>query len=418
MISNSFLNLFVRKLSKFERIYIIIIFLLITISFFVSFPTDTTNIGVSSPNLAIGDRGFYINSSLKGFGSDDYTGNILYPSIIKIITNFCSFFGEDQYSKLWNFLLLGLTSFLSIISLHLLRKSALFIFEERVAGIVCIIYMMNPYTYYYSLSGGITNFLIIGVTFLLYMFAKSIKNRYKFSNTNFSKDIFLINMGCLYLSCLRPNGAIMSVTILIFLLYSNLKFLIYREYLARIIINIFILLIGILLVTYNLNYSWDYSFTHISLFSNEGGLFFGFPRAELRDKLRIDSPYFFNNIKYLFYNILWKITDFVSGLSDIRDSHNAKNIDQILPFLARTFCGIFIIFPINLLNFFGIIGNIKLIFKYDLWILLLSCMIAISPSLLGVAMSRYLMMFYTPFILFGAKALDNIFTIKNNSKSL
>ncbi len=411
MISNSFLNLLVRKLSKFEIIYIIIVFLLLSISFFITFPTDTTNIGLSSSNLAIGDREFYIN-----FGSIDGTANILYPSIIKIIRSFCSFFGADQYSKLFNFILLSLSSFLSIVSLHLLRKSALFIFKERVAEIVCVIYMINPYTYYFSLSGGITNFLVIGVTFLLYIFAKSIKNGYKLSKYNFSKDILLINIGCLYLSFLRPNGAIMSVIILIFFLYSNFKFLIYGKYLSRIIINIFILLIGILLVTYNLNYSWDYSFNHLSIFSNEGGSYFGFPRAELRDELRIDSPYFLDNIKNLFYNVLWKITDFVSGLSDIRDSHNAKNINQIFPFLARTFCGIFIIFPINLLNFFGIISNIKLIFKNDLWILLLSCLIAISPSLLGVAMSRYLMMFYTPFILFGGKALDNIFTINNQSK--
>lgn len=415
MISIPFLNLFFKKTSNFEKVYIVILFFLISISFFVSFPTDTTNIGVSSSNLAIGDRGFYINSSSIGFGSEDYTGNILYPLIIKIITNFCSFFGADQYSKLWNFLLLTITSSLSIISLHLLRKSALFIFRERVSALVCVIYMINPYTYYYSLSGGITNFLIIGVTFLLYIFAKSIKNEYRLSKSNFFKDIFLINIGCSYLSFLRPTGAIFSSIILIFFLYSNLKFLFFCQYSKRIFVNIFILLIGIFVVTYNLNYSWDYSMNHISIFSNEGGLYFGFPRAELRDKLRIDSSYFFHNIKYIFYNILWKSTDFIAGLSDIRDSHNAKNIEQILPFLVRTFSGIFIIFPINLLNLFGILSNIKLIFKNDLWILLLSCLIAISPSLIGVAMSRYLMMFYTPFILFGAKALDNIFRINHQS---
>ena len=396
MISISFLNLFFKKTSNFEKVYIVILFLLISITFFVSFPTDTTDIGVSSANLAIGDRGFYINSSAKGFGSEDYTGNILYPLIIKIITKFCSFFGQDQYSKLWNLVLITLTSILSIISLHLLRKSALFIFEQRVADIVCVFYIINPYTYYYSLSGGINNFLSIGVTFILFMFAKSINNGYRLSNSNFFKDIFLINLGCLYLSFLRPTGAIMSSIILIFLLYSNLKFLFYRQYSIRIIINILTLLFGILCVTYNLYYSWDYSVMHLSIFSNEKGTFFGYPRVQLRDKFSMESPYFFENIKYLFYNMLWKITDFVSGLSDIRDSHNAKNINQISPFLVRTFSGIFIIFPINLLNFFGILSNIKLIFKNDLWILLLSCLIALSPSLLGVSMSRYLMMFYTP----------------------
>ena len=271
MISIPFLNLFFKKTSNLEKVYIVILFFLISISFFVSFPTDTTNIGVSSSNLAIGDRGFYINSSSIGFGSKDYTGNILYPLIIKIITNFCSFFGADQYSKLWNFLLLTITSSLSIISLHLLRKSALFIFRERVSALVCVIYMINPYTYYYSLSGGITNFLIIGVPFLLYIFAKSIKNEYRLSKSNFFKDIFLINIGCSYLSFLRPTGAIFSFIILIFFLYSNLKFLFFCQYSKRIFVNIFILLIGIFVVTYNLNYSWDYSMNHISIFSNDSG---------------------------------------------------------------------------------------------------------------------------------------------------
>ena len=42
---------------------------------------------------------------------------------------------------------------------------------------------------------------------------------------------------------------------------------------------------------------------------------------------------------------MWKITDFVSGLSDIRDTHDQfRNEGKILPFIARTFTGIFLFF--------------------------------------------------------------------------
>ena len=66
-----------KKINIYEKIYISIIVLLILISCILNIPTDTTNIGISSPNLAIGDRVFYINETAKGYGYENYHGNFL-----------------------------------------------------------------------------------------------------------------------------------------------------------------------------------------------------------------------------------------------------------------------------------------------------------------------------------------------------
>ena len=78
----------------------------------------------------------------------------------------------------------------------------------------------------------------------------------------------------------------------------------------------------------------------------------------------------FMTIKNYFYWIIWKITEFVAGLSDIRDSHAGINEIPSWPFLIRTFTGIFIIFPINLFAFLGLFINWKRIFDSGLiWVI-------------------------------------------------
>jgi len=404
------LSFLYNQTNKYELIYFCILVFFIFISLFIGFPTDSTNIGISSSNLAIGDRFFYINDSIKGYGYPEYSGNIFYPLVLKIITLTTNFFGKDEYSKLWNLITILITSTLSIISLRLIRESTIFLFEKKVSDIVCIIYILNPYSYYFSLSGGITNYLIIGVTFLLYIFCRAFKNGYKITRSILIKDIFFINLGCVYLSFLRPNGSIMGLIILIFCLCKTLSKLINHENInLNIIINLLITLFGITIISLNLKTALPYSVENVYLFSNEGGLFFGYSRDELRNKLSFTSGNVFENIKNFFYLLLWKTTDFVSGLSDIRDTHNAPNIDQIFPFLMRTFTGTFFLFPLNIFSFVGLISNRNILLRSDIWVLIFSCFIAISPSFLGVSMSRYLMMFISPFIIFAAKAFHDTF---------
>ena len=151
------------------------------------------------------------------------------------------------------------------------------------------------------------------------------------------------------------------------------------------------------------------------VFANEGGTFFGYPRELLNDKIKIFSGNIFDGIKSILYLFIWKITDFLSGISDIRDTHSDPITLRILPFLARTSTGILFLYPLNILILIGITVYQKIIIRSNLWILIFASFIAISPSLIGVAMSRYLIMFYTPFLIFGAKIIADIIKLKKSA---
>ena len=405
-----------KKINVYEKIYIAIIILFILASCLINIPTDSTDIGISSPNLAIGDRLFYINDTARGYGYgfNNIHGNFLYPFILKIITFLAKIFGQDEYSKLWNLFTILVASTLSIFTLSFLRKSALFVFQKKTADIVCILFLINPYSYFYSLSGGITNYLSFGVTLLLYLFCRSYKEGYKLTKSNLIKDNLLVSFVCIYLASLRVTGAFFGLIIITFFLYRNLSKLVYdQEFDSRKIVNVFINLFGLFLVSLNFVSVSNYVNDNLYYFTKEPGYFFGYPREILRAKLNLSTELIFINIKNIFYTLVWKLTAFVSGLSDIRDTHSSAKIDSVFPFMARTFTGIFILYPINLLCFFGLISSRKIIFNSDIWLLLLACFVAVSPSFLGISLSRYLMMVYTPFIIFGAQSLINLLRLRD-----
>ena len=401
-------NIFNFEASSLEKFYFSILIVFIISSIFINIPTDTTNIGISSTNLAIGDRSFYINNSLKGYGYPNYSGNILYPTVLKIITSICNLFGVDEFSKLWNTLNIFITSILSLITLRLLRTSSYLIFNERVSKISCLIYILNPYTYYYSLSGGLTNYIVVGVSLIMYLICYLYKKGSLITNKDGLITNLIINISCIYLSLLRPSGGIFGTVFLIILLYKYIRIYVKkRSFNIFRFANIFITVIGFLIVSYNLKTVLNYSVANVNIFLNEKGFYFGYSRELLRSKLKIDNINILENLKMTLYYLSWKITDFVSGISDIRDTHKAQIVNNLFPFILRTTTGIFFLFPINLFSFLGILLNIRLIIKTELWIVLISSFIAISPSLLGVAMSRYLIMFFPPFILFAAKMIND-----------
>lgn len=413
------------RISLIERYFIGFIILFLILSIFIGIPTDTQTIGISSPELNIGDRAFYINENQQGFGyqnnsgltSQNFSGNILYPFILKIISFITSLFNQDQYSKLWNFICIFITSSLSIINLHLLRLSSINLFKKNVAEIACFLFICNPYTYFYSLSGGIINYILFGVTFIFWIFTRCIKYKNKISETKNISNILLVSLGTIYLSFLRPSGCIFSLVILIFLIYkSSINFTSNDKLKTKSFFKIIFLILSLIIVIYNFNYSLNYSIAGIKSFAEEGGSFFGYSRDLLRSKLTFDNLSFFENLRNFAYLILWKITDFVSGISDIRDTHSAPSFESLMPFIFRTFTGIFILFPVNLFSFFGLIVNYKFILKNDIWIIFLASIVAISPSLVGVAASRYLIMFYTPFIALASKVIRDIFQNKEIMK--
>ena len=108
----------------------------------------------------------------------------------------------------------------------------------------------------------------------------------------------------------------------------------------------------------------------------------------------------------------------MTSLSDIRDTHNAFNREVIAPFLLRVMTGVFYLYPLNLLSFLGIITNVRLLIEKQIWIVILASFMAITPSLMGVGMSRYWIMFYTPYLIFASKFISDTFQIayKNQSR--
>ena len=409
------------KLTKLEKIYSLILLLFFIFSFFLEIPTDSDSIGISSRNLAIGDRLFYINESVYGYGYESFKGNFLYPFILKLIKNICYLFGSNEFSKLFNFIAISITSILSILSLRMLNLSAICLFSKRVAIISSVLYLINPYSYFFALSGGITNYIVIGVTSILYIFCLIVKNKNGFLTQNSLKNIALLSIICIYLSSLRPTAILFSLTILFIIAYKYIRNIIIVKRNNQINnCSFLIVVISIGVCSYNLFDSLTYSTSHLSLFTNEGGSFFGFSRDLLREKLDFTVGTFVHRIKVLLYFIVWKITDFISGISDIRDTHNSFNINQITPFILRVSTGLFFLYPLNLLCLSGIFFNWKMIFDKEIYIVILASFIAISPSILGVAMSRYLIMFYSPFLIFAAKTIDDIidfrlFRLKENS---
>ena len=158
-----------------------------------------------------------------------------------------------------------------------------------------------------------------------------------------------------------------------------------------------------------------YAIAALDSFANEKGTFMGYSRELLREKINImkNNPNILNYGKSFMINIIWKVNDFLTGIIDIRDTHNATMGNSIISFLARISTGTFFLAPITYISLIGIIIYRKLLIRSNLWICLIASMFAISPSLIGVAMSRYYFMFITPFILIASVVLTEIYKSKN-----
>tara|TARA_B100000965_G_scaffold291334_1_gene249126 strand:+ start:5556 stop:6806 length:1251 start_codon:yes stop_codon:yes gene_type:complete len=403
------------KAHDLEKVFLFFLLSLLFYSLFRGFPTDQGEIGLSANILDIGDRPFYINQLNDDYGYSDYKGNLLYPSILIAIKRICLLFSDnDATSFLWNSIVISITSVLSFFILRLLRVASNLIYGELVSFYACLIYILNPYVYFYSLSGGITLYILFNVTFILYIYALL----YKYNNKNYKdkfKYYFCILFSCLALSALRPTGGIFSIfvltTIFIDIFNESIKFNNVR--LIK-LLSLSFFVIAIIFCIQNLIDVRAYINDNIIAFSNERGTFFGYPRELLRNNLSdivVDNISFF---KSSFLNVLIKCMEFVSGLSDIRDTHAGYKIKAVFPFLARISTGLFYLYPLNLLSFLGIISNYRLIKSSKLWVVLVACFLALSPSFLGYSNSRYLIMFFTPFILFAAKLISDIIALSKN----
>ena len=130
---------------------------------------------------------------------------------------------------------------------------------------------------------------------------------------------------------------------------------------------------------------------------------------------KIDSLIFADNtisiLQGYAYTGLWKLMDFWSGINDIRDTHSAVHFDSLFSFFARLSTGFFYIAPLSMFACLSLLINFLFVLRSGLLAMLFASWVAISPSLLGVAMSRYYFMFIAPVIVLAAILVDQLLSL-------
>ncbi|KGG00261.1 MULTISPECIES: hypothetical protein [Prochlorococcus] len=395
---------------KYPLLFLIcILFLFYVYSFFHPIPTPSlisNTVGLGSAYLDIGDRSFYFhdNSSSYGYGEDgNIRGSFLYPFILNFLAYIISKLGFGTTA--WNIAVIFLASLCAVASLLFLDKSANIIFDKRIATIASWFFVLCPYTIFYCLSGGITIYVTLGISFSTYIILKSnIFNSSK-NASKISLTMILLLFNVLFLSSIRVTGSVFSI-ILVF----SIAIITYKKSINQIIklsridkiIIYSIVTFCLVYCFYQIKLNTNYLSLTLNNFVSEGGTLFGLERQFIREKIQSIAVEDLNYIKSYFYLILWKIIDLVSGLSDIRDTHT-NDVIYFFPFFSRIFVGLFIIYPMNLLAFFGIFIYWKKIYYSGFWIILVAALVCLAPNLLGVAFARYLIMVYPPFIIISAK---------------
>tara|TARA_A100001388_G_C28765800_1_gene500639 strand:- start:813 stop:2105 length:1293 start_codon:yes stop_codon:yes gene_type:complete len=399
-----------------EWIFYFLVLFFIFASIFFSLPIGDNGIGISSETLAIGDRSFYINDldpfgdkGYQNYGRDgiSFSGGILYPKILEI-ASFVSekIFNQSTTSTLWNTIVISFAAICSLITHKLLFLIGRLVGGEQT-GIVCIIiYTICPYTYFYILSGDITNYSLLFTTLATYCFIKIIKSQKSDSLLKSRNELVFLFISLLSLSLLRPSSAIFSLVIsfgiptVIFLqdkINASLKM-----GFSKSLKNILILIsVSIAIISINqLLETRDYSIINIKKSLIYGGSFFGYPRELLREKILTISASgnLIDYFKSLIYRFIFMTTDFYAGINDLRDSFSAANQERILPFLLRVSIGVFFFTPLTTLSIFGIFTFRKQIIDTGLFLPLCASFAAISTSFFGCSLSRYYFMFITPFI--------------------
>ena len=166
------------KAKIIELIFLSLLTLLIMISCFKPIQAGTGKIGIKALPLDIGDRRFYINDedpfAEEGIVHDK--GGPLYPSILKGIS-FISIkiSNQNSISYFWNTLVITFSSILSFLTIRLAYGAGKLLGDESTGIITMVFFTICPYTYFYSLSGGITIYTLFGTTLATYLTLKVFK---------------------------------------------------------------------------------------------------------------------------------------------------------------------------------------------------------------------------------------------------
>lgn len=394
----------------------------IVFSSFYPIPTAHSEIGVSANILRIGDRADYINDS-EPFSSEkrnpEFNVYPLYPLILKGVSYVSiEVFNADSTSRSWNSIIIGVCALLALLSQRLIYISGCLIADKSVGNISSLLFILSPYTYFYILSGGLTMFVFFGVSVLSYSFLKLVKSRSLLLPAMQASQIRIIlgiTLGSSFLFYLRPSSLIFALVIIFFSLKLCWGSLNDRSLRRISFLYIFIFSLIICFGAYQLVNMHDYPLMTYKAFLVEPGTYFGYPRELLRQKL---YPFpltgdILADLQKTFCLILWKVTDFASGIVDVRDTHDAQSFSSLLSFLLRVTFGFFFLAPLTLFSILSTILNRKLLLSNGLAVILLATLVSISPSLIGVSMSRYLYMFYFPLFLVSGLLLNQLRQIQN-----
>ncbi len=417
-------NKFIKNYCPFTFLAFFLLILIIY-TFFNPIPTDsnvTDGIGIGSKLLNIGDRFFYfrddndicekINS--YSISCQSYYGQIkpgpIYPFILLFIKNTLNIFGINSYLA-WNSSVIFITVTLTFLSLFFINKSSLIISSSPKGKYASWIFVLCPYTYFFALNGGLTMYLIFGVSLFTYLLMKLSINKKIFYNKKIFIQSFIISLISIYLSLLRPTGTTFSLICLLILISILIKKSIVIQKNNFLLLSIVLMTSTILFLISQFYFYRLYIDNVYGNFISENGSFFGVDRSILREILYKDYSQLEDILKSTFYIVIWKINDFLAGMLDIRDTHTVfdNSLTPIFPFLIRVTTGIFYLIPVNALFIFGLIKFRNKILKTGLWISLLASLVSISPSILGYSNSRFLIMFFPPFIIIAGLMLNVIF---------
>tara|TARA_B100000287_G_C20630044_1_gene779422 strand:+ start:257 stop:1510 length:1254 start_codon:yes stop_codon:yes gene_type:complete len=402
------------KKKSIDLIFFILLITLIIFSCIYKINTGHGEIGISADTLGVGDRSFYINDNYpfgdKGY--QDFKGGPLYPKILEI-ASFISIkiFGQNSTSTIWNVVVISFSALSALATSQLLYLTGRVFGGYKVGNTCMLIYVICPYTYYYVLGGGITNYTLLGCTALTYAATKLWQEGKQQDIISIKYELCILLGSMIALAYLRPSSSIFSfvaaLVIFLKLIFQEKKS---KGRFKKNVTNVLYLIstLVILISLQQIYETFDYSLANINGSLAYGGSYFGYPRDLLREKINIltSSSDVQDIIKGYAFRLSFVITDFLAGINGIRDTFTATSHQSIFSFLARIFTGIFYLVPLSTFSLTSIIIFREKIFRGGFVIPLLAAFAAIATSLFGCSLSKYYFMFISPFIILSAFYLE------------
>lgn len=367
--------------SRVIRLFLLLLCVVVLLTSFLPLVLSDLTVGIGSYDLSIGDKEFYINMIY----SDDstrlpiFSPRPIYPLIISIFTKISTsvFTTSRHQTVLLNSLLVITSTVLIFFTSILVWLTTNKLFSRESAEISVYVFALNPYVYFYSLSGGITAYII---------FLVAISSLFVLHYLNNSQNALLATCGyvsIIALGYVRPESSIYSVIASIILLCTALIRIYNRkENLTHLVLSSACLTFSGHALVDSIQYA---SGTHL-LVSALDINYFGVPKKYISTVItQLDLiPRIITRIAYVF-------TDRFTAISGLRETYGNINDSKIAPFLMRTATSAIYLYPLNILVILSFIRNFHQILQNRfLLIVLLNIFVVASSVSIAVPVYRYL----------------------------